>query len=138
MQSSSIEIFSDGGSRGNPGPAAAAFVVYDKNGVVLHKEKKYLGVQTNNFAEYTAVVMALTWLNIFSRKFSSVVYYLDSELVVRQLTGVYKIKNKNLIGLFNMIKKLQKGIKIRIDFQHVPRTKNKVADRLVNEAIDEN
>ena len=131
-----IEIYSDGGSRGNPGPAACAFVVFEGKSK-LHEEKRYLGNATNNVAEYIGVLMALSWLGKQNKQYS-VDFYLDSQLVQRQLSGEYKIKNKNLIKIFNKINIHLKNYQGKIKFIHVKRSKNKISDRLVNEALDEN
>jgi ribonuclease HI len=132
-----VKIFCDGGSRGNPGPAASAFVVYDSQGVELYKKGIYIGVATNNQAEYGAVVAALEWLSMSQNKdITRVNFVLDSELVVRQLTGVYKIKNKNILPLAQKAISAIKSLQAIITFTHVLRSKNVVADALVNHAID--
>ena len=135
MKDSSIVIFSDGGSRGNPGPAACAFTVFD-NKKLIYKDSKYLGIATNNTAEYSAVILALKWL-ISEGVARSIDFNLDSELVVRQLTGVYKIKNKDIMKYVLEIKELQRINNLEIVWTHVPREKNKIADKLVNEKLDE-
>ena len=91
----SLSIFCDGGARGNPGPAASAFVVRDSTGKTLHKQGFYLGTATNNQAEYQAVIESLKWLLNNCKTDQLVNYYLDSLLVVNQLKGLYKIKNTN-------------------------------------------
>lgn len=131
-------IYCDGGARGNPGPAAGAFVV-EKNGKVIYKEAKYLGRQTNNQAEYKATLLALQWLSIQPPKPSAkIIVTLDSELVVNQLRGVYKIKNEALRNLYATVKNIEKNIAAGISYRSVPRTKNKIADFLVNKTLDEN
>ena len=96
----SLKIFCDGGSRGNPGKSASAFVVEEK-GSIIYSEAKYLGIATNNFAEYSAVLLALRWIkenkDILEKE---IIFVLDSELVARQINGVYKIKNKKLKEIF--------------------------------------
>lgn len=133
-----IRIFCDGGSRGNPGKAASAFIV-EKNGKIIKKESNFIGVATNNVAEYQAVVFALQWLaaaNIQS-SVSSIDFVLDSELVVKQLNGLYKVKNEVLRNLFLTCKALEKKIGTRINYINVPREKNRLADFLVNERLDQ-
>lgn len=130
-----IQIFSDGGSRGNPGEAASAFVVY-KDNEVLHKEAKYLGKATNNVAEYTGVILALEW-TVKNLSDLDITFKLDSELVVRQLTGVYKIKNSELMELAMKVKKIIKENNLKISFVHIPRSQNALADKLVNEKLDD-
>lgn len=128
-----ITIYCDGGARGNPGPAASSFVVKDQKGSVIHKEGKYLGNATNNVAEYKAVIMALGWIR--GKKYKPT-FFLDSELVVRQLNGVYKVKNKTLIDLVLQIRKLEREIGNHITYKNVPREENSLADSLVNETLD--
>lgn len=135
----SLKIYTDGGARGNPGPAACAFVVID-SGNVIHKESKFLGRATNNEAEYEAVLLALLWLsrNNDNLKKESMTFVLDSELVARQLMGFYKVKSKNLEVLVKKVKLLEKGIEKRISYVSVRREENRLADGLVNEVLDEN
>ncbi len=129
-----VNIYCDGGARGNPGPAASSFVVKDQSGEVIHKEGKYLGVATNNVAEYRAVLMALSWLK---EKELSATIFLDSELVGKQLKGEYRVKNKNLIDLVLQIKKIEREIKGSVTYKNVPRSQNSAADLLVNKTLDE-
>ncbi len=132
----SLEINCDGGSRGNPGPAASAFVVYE-DGKEIVRGKKFLGTATNNVAEYTALGLALTWLTKNRKKFDgNIDFYLDSELVVKQLTGKYKVKNKTLQKYVSRIKSLEEELGADVFYNHVRREKNKIADELVNEALD--
>lgn len=135
-----IVINCDGGSRGNPGPAAAAFVVSDESGKELFSQGKFLGQTTNNVAEYNAVLMAMTWLkeNKEAYKDFHVEFILDSELVVRQLTGVYKIKNATLKELSLLIVKTKKELPMDITFKNVLRELNKKPDFLVNQTLDSN
>lgn len=137
--SKNLVVNCDGGSRGNPGPAASAFVV-SENGKEIFSKGEYIGVDTNNVAEYKAVLMALSWIkeNDIKESISSVEFILDSELVVRQLTGVYKIKNENLKKLATEIKDILNTSNIKIIFKNVLREKNKTADFLVNKTLDEN
>jgi ribonuclease HI len=133
-----LNIFCDGASRGNPGPAAAAFIIQDKAGHLIHQESKYLGTKTNNFAEYTAVLLAHTWLYSHQENFSKAkaIFYLDSELVVKQLTGHYKVKSKALLPLVVKIKNLSRGLNLMFSYNHVFREKNSRADSLANQEID--
>jgi ribonuclease HI len=137
MQKDQIIIYTDGGSRGNPGPAACAFVV-EKNGKDVFKGSKYLGKATNNFAEYSGVILALKWLNENKIKDTSIVFYLDSELVVKQINAVYKVKDENLRNLFFEVLSLMKKFGGDFIFKHIPREKNKTADLLVNVELDKN
>ncbi len=129
-----ISIYCDGGSRGNPGPAASAFVV-TRNDEVIYKQGLYLGIQTNNFAEYNAVLTAIKWVaENFSKE--EIVINLDSQLVERQLNGRYKIKNDKLKKLFDEIKLLILNSSLLITFVWNYREKNKLADRLVNQILN--
>lgn len=136
---SKIEIFTDGGARGNPGPAAVGFVV-KKDGRVIHRHGETIGRATNNVAEYTAVLKAMQWLkinnSIIQSVNNSIIFYLDSKLVVEQLSGRYKIKNPNLKALWCQIKILESNLKVKIIYQNIQRSLNTMADSLVNEALD--
>jgi ribonuclease HI len=130
-------IFCDGGARGNPGPAAAGFVVKDGQGKVLASVGRFLGKTTNNVAEYSAVVEALVWIksNLQLRTYN-LELFLDSKLVVSQLKGLYKIKNANLRILAIEVKKLEREVGDKVSYRLIPREKNSAADRLVNQALD--
>ena len=132
-----ITVFCDGGARGNPGPAASAFAVI-KEGKILHKESKYLGEATNNVAEYTAVIMALSWLTKEKITNGKIVFNLDSQLITKQLKGEYKIKSEKLKPLVLSAKSLENNILLKVEYMWNPRSKNKIADQLVNEMLDKN
>lgn len=132
------KVFCDGGSRGNPGPAAAAFVV-EENGKVITKRGVYLGKATNNAAEYKAAIVALKWIVKKGDKVPSEITFIhDSELIARQLSGLYKIKNENLRNLYATAKAIQNNIPAKIVYTTVKRENNKIADFLVNKTLDEN
>lgn len=131
-----IEIHTDGGARGNPGPAALGVVI----GVPFNKNySQYLGKKTNNEAEYEAVVFALSKLKALvgkeKTKKAEVEVYMDSQLAVRQLNYEYKIQSPNIIPLFIKIHNLRLDFS-KVNFTHVPREKNKDADKLVNQELD--
>ena len=129
-----LTIFTDGGSRGNPGPAAIGYVVKDETGNVLIETGKAIGETTNNVAEYTAVIEALSWVKInLVNSISSINFYLDSQLVVHQLNGLYKIKNAKLRELIIEVRKLEQAVGGNISYQHIPREENTRADFLVQE-----
>lgn len=128
-----IIIFSDGGARGNPGPAGIGAVLYDSKKQVLVKISKYIGETTNNQAEYQALISALKKAKELGGQELDV--FLDSELVVKQLNCEYKVKNKELAPLFLEVYNLSLNFS-KITFTHVYRENNKEADRLVNEALD--
>ena len=127
-----FSLYTDGGSRGNPGPAALGFVIY-KDAGILTREGKYLGVATNNQAEYSAILHGLEKAIHF--KIEEIECFLDSELVVKKLKLEYKVKNKDLVPLFLKVWNLSKKFR-RIKFHHIPREKNKEADQVVNEILD--
>lgn len=126
-------LFTDGGARGNPGPAAAAYVLEDADGTVLEARGEPIGVATNNVAEYRALVAGLgraaelgvTELEVVS----------DSELLVRQMTGDYRVKNEALRALSLEAARLARAVG-RVSYRAVRRAENELADRLVNEALD--
>lgn len=133
LQPEHVKLFADGGSRGNPGPSASGFVVKDNNDQVLDTWNKYLGITTNNQAEYHALVAGLEWCK--QHHIQEVDVYLDSLLAINQMKGVYKVKNRDLWTLYETAKRLQ-GTFRRISFTHVPRELNKLADAEVNRALD--
>lgn len=140
MKNDGIIIHTDGGSRGNPGPAACAFVA-ELEGKEVFSKAKYLGKQTNNYAEYSGVILALNWLvSQLPGTYSllPITFFLDSELVVKQINAIYKVKDENLKKLFFEVLDLIKKINKKIIFKNVPREKNKIADQLVNEELDKN
>lgn len=132
-----LRIWTDGGARGNPGPAAIGVYIEDEKGEALLKHGKKIGYATNNVAEYQAVIEALTWLKESSLELSQVDFFLDSSLVVNQLNGVFRIKENHLRDLIIFLKNLEKKINTKIIYHLVPREKNKVADFLVNQALDQ-
>jgi len=132
-----LDIFTDGGARGNPGPAAiGVFIKKDKT--VIVKFGKRIGRATNNEAEYQALIFALKYIqeNFLSEDLF-LNFYLDSQLVVNQLNGKYKIKEKRLAELANFIRSLENKFSKKIFYKYIPREKNKEADFLVNKALDE-
>ncbi|MFA5927216.1 MAG: ribonuclease HI family protein [Patescibacteria group bacterium] len=140
---SKIYINTDGGSRGNPGPAAIGIVFLDSDENVIHDHKEYIGEKTNNEAEYVALIRAFEiltkskWFLTNNGNGGEVICRLDSQLVVEQVSGNYKVKQDHLKELFAQIAELSKNFKLNVKFVHVPREQNKLADRLVNEALDE-
>lgn len=128
-----IIIFSDGGARGNPGPAGIGAVLYDQEKNKIAEVSKYLGETTNNQAEYKALIEGLKKAK--ELKAQEVECFLDSELVVKQLKREYKVKNQELAPLFLEVYNLSQTFK-DIKFVHIPREKNKEADRLANLAMD--
>lgn len=129
-------IHTDGGARGNPGPAAIG-VVIDHEGKTVHEFGRYIGATTNNVAEYTAVIDALEWLKSNNKHPALVQFILDSELVVKQLGGIYKIKDAKLRELSFKVRMLEADIKASVRYMAVRREENKRADYFVNKALDE-
>ena len=135
INNNKLIIYSDGGAKNNPGPAGIGVVIYDENRKLLCKLKEYIGPATNNQAEYRAVIFALeTAIKKFNP--SEIIFYLDSELIVHQLNGRYKVKHDNITPLHQKVSELARKIP-KIEFIHISRDKNKLADKLVNEAIKE-
>ena len=128
----SYSLYTDGGARGNPGPAASGFVICE-GGEIIAREGKYLGVATNNQAEYNAILLGLE--KALKYNIQELECFLDSELVAKQLKLEYKVKNKDLAAIFLKAWNLSKKFK-RIKFHHIPREKNKEADKVVNEILD--
>lgn len=129
-----IVIYTDGASRGNPGKASYGFSITDENRKLVYEEGKYLGIQTNNFAEYSAVLAALSYVQENLLEVTQINFFMDSLLAAKQLSGKYKIKSPNLIPLIYKIKDLES--KFKVNYSHVPRAQNKVADALANLALD--
>jgi ribonuclease HI len=131
--SKSVKVFTDGASRGNPGPAALGIIVYDENDQCLLEHNERLGEQTNNFAEYMAVIRALELA--IEREWTVVYVYCDSQLLVRQMLGEYKVKAPQIKPLFEQAKGLVRRLD-KVSFTHVRRELNKEADALANLALD--
>jgi len=124
----------DGGSRGNPGPAAYGVVIRDPQGELVAKLKKYIGQNTNNVAEYFGLIAALDYAETHGIRALRVLS--DSELLVKQMRGQYKVKSADLRPLFERVRKMAQALEsFRID--HVFREQNREADALVNQALDE-
>ena len=134
-----VIVYTDGGSRGNPGPAGIGVVVANEKGEFIKKYSKEIGIRTNNEAEYEAVIFALQKLKqLFGKnktKDLDVEFKMDSQLVARQLGGKYKIEEEKLFPLFIKIWNLKMNFG-SISFIEIPRKKNKEADKLANEAMD--
>lgn len=129
-----LTINTDGGARGNPGPAGIGVVIKNDQGLIIENIKAYLGETTNNVAEYTALIKALE--AAVRHEARELQINMDSELVVKQMQGKYKIKEPTLQQLAKKVFELQNSFS-SINFTHVRREFNKEADALVNEAIDE-
>jgi len=133
-----LTIYTDGGARGNPGPAAIGVVIYQE-GQPFKKYSEFIGTATNNEAEYQAVIFALKKVKLlFGKKKAKkmeIEFFIDSELIVKQINHQYKIKEENLQPLFIKVWNLMLDFD-QIKFSHIPREKNKEADRLLNQELD--
>lgn len=134
---SKLYVYTDGGSRGNPGKAAIGGVFFDESGKKVHEFKEFIGVRTNNQAEYSAVIRGLELAREFCKK--KIFCFLDSELVVHQLNKKYKIRNSELRRLYSVLKREEDFFE-EVVYTHVRRTDKfmVLADALVNQALDEN
>jgi ribonuclease HI len=148
-----LALFGDGGSRGNPGKSASGFVIYDMSEIdlkrdavsldqiittqakVVHQEGVYLGITTNNVAEWNSAVLGLEHIVKNYPECKTVKVFMDSDLVVKQIKGIYKIKQPHLIPLGAKIKELQKHFN-KFEISHIYREFNRLADQMVNECLD--
>jgi ribonuclease HI len=126
-------LYTDGGARGNPGPAAYGFVLEAEDGTVLAAEGEAIGVATNNVAEYSALIAGLR--RALELHVPSLEVVSDSELMVKQMRGEYRVKNEALRDLLAEASRLAREIGT-VEYRHVLRAHNELADRLVNEALD--
>jgi len=137
MEDKTLKVYTDGGAKGNPGPASIGVIIIDSQGKEYLRLSKNIGVTTNNFAEYQAVISALEWLRKNQnnlREFEKINFFLDSKLVVNQLNGIYKIKNFDLKNQAVKVKTLEKSLPFLVRYSHIPREENKIADFLVNQS----
>lgn len=135
-----MKIFTDGGSRGNPGPAAIGVYIENDHGERLAEIGQTIGIATNNVAEYKAIIAALEWALSNSQKIATektITFYVDSQLAYSQITGLYRIKNTTLREFIFAIREMEEKIRQEIRYFHIPRELNKKADALVNKALDE-
>ena len=132
-----VRIFSDGGARGNPGPAGIGYIIKNLSTKDEVRRNKYIGEATNNQAEYQAVIEALQWVKENIKESDlEIECFLDSELIVEQLNQRYKIKNEGLKPLFWQVRDLILQLGGKVQFKYISRDKNHEADKLVNLAID--
>lgn len=132
-----VIIFTDGGSRGNPGIAGCGVVILDTKSKVLSEQSRGLGLATNNEAEYQGVILALEWVVAQQwQKLDQITFKLDSMLVVEQLSQKWRIKEPRLAILAGKIWQQLKTLPCSIKFCHIPRAQNSRADQLANEAMD--
>lgn len=128
-----LHIYTDGASRGNPGASSVGIVIYDADNKELERYKEDIGISTNNIAEYSAVIKSLEMAKKYQP--SQVKLFSDSQLVINQLKGEWKVKTPHIWDLLNQVRALEKEL-CRVEYVHVRREFNKLADRLANEALD--
>jgi ribonuclease HI len=136
LSTSKVLIYSDGGSRGNPGPAAIGIILLDETGEIILNHSETIGTATNNIAEYSALIKGLELAQKHSAKIVNC--FSDSELAIRQINGKYKVKNKKLLELYHKLKKIESQFS-KVTYRHVPRENEHIikADELVNKALDD-
>lgn len=134
-----LTVYTDGGARGNPGPAAAGVYIVNEMSQSVSATGHFLGFATNNEAEYQALLLAYEWLLAHKHELGGVEqieFRMDSELVYRQLTGYYAVRHPALKQLWGQVKQHEEALGLPIAYVQIPRAQNKQADRLVNQALD--
>lgn len=130
-----LKIYTDGGARGNPGPAAIGVVVKNEKNHIVFQFGKIIGSCTNNVAEYSAVIEALKWV-LENQKSEGIHFFVDSQLVASQLNGLFRVKNAKMRDLIIQIRQLEQQVGGNVFYQKIPREQNELADSLVNRALD--
>lgn len=128
-----VKMYADGGSRGNPGPSASGFVIMDNDDNIIKKSGVYLGITTNNQAEYQALKFGLEEAQKLGAR--EVAVFMDSLLVINQMKGIFKVKNRDLWPIHESIKETAQQLK-KVTYTHIPRELNKLADAEVNTTLD--
>jgi ribonuclease HI len=131
-----LNVYTDGGSRGNPGPSAIGIVFKNEKGEIIWRQNKDIGKTTNNEAEYSALIYAMKHVNRYHPE--KITFYADSELMIKQMRGEYKIKNPGIQKLFLEAWNRKIDMKAEIKFIQIPREQNKEADALVNKILNQN
>lgn len=133
-----IQIFTDGGSRGNPGPAALGVYITDSKDKEIAKIGKKIGDTTNNVAEYSAIIEAFAWVLVNKDKhaISEVHFFMDSQLAYSQIVGLYQVKNERIRNFIFEIRQKEAELGVPVFYNHIFREKNKNADLMVNLALD--
>jgi len=134
-----LTIYTDGGALNNPGPAASAYVIYH-NKDIIHQEGVYLGPQTNNYAEYNAVILALEEVKELVqvgkvKELEKIFFVSDSNLLVNQLNGLYKVKNAGIRECVLKVRRLEQEVNVPVSYTHVMREQNTVADAIVKQTL---
>lgn len=133
MKDKEVKIYTDGGSRGNPGQSACAYAICNMDGSVVEKVGHYLGLATNNQAEYQGLKRALERAGALG--IQKAVVHMDSQLIVNQVNGSYKVKNRELLPIYEAVKTLIQGFE-EVEMVYVPREQNQIADGEVNRILD--
>ena len=139
ITNNTLNVFTDGGARGNPGPAAVGVYVTNEKGKKIAGFGKAIGIATNNVAEYKAVISALDWIIENKKSLSKdakIHFFLDSKLVCSQIIGIFKVKNSDLRNLLFDVRNREAQINFPIYYKHIPREQNTKADEFVNSALD--
>ena len=134
-----LNVFTDGGARGNPGPSAIGVYIESTDRKIISGFGKTIGVATNNVAEYKAVIEALTWIIENKKdlaKEARINFFLDSKLVCSQIIGIFKVKNADLRNLLFDVRNMEAQISLPIYYKYIPREQNTKADAFVNKALD--
>ena len=131
MPNKVLKVYSDGASSGNPGPSGIGYVIINEDGEIIRTHSEFIGQATNNIAEYIAFDRAID--EVLKIKPDKVYFFLDSELLVKQIKGEYKVKNKNIFNIFEKV--VSKLSKLNYDIAHVRREENKLADKLAKDAV---
>lgn len=137
-----LKIYTDGGARGNPGPGAIGVVIKNEQDLVVYQFGKAINICTNNVAEYSAIIEALKWVlenqksEIENRNLEGIHFFVDSQLVVSQLNGLFRAKNAKIRDLIIQIRQFEQEVGGNVSYQAIPREQNKLADSLVNQALD--
>ncbi len=129
-----ILAYTDGASRGNPGESGIGVILKDESGNLLAEHYGYIGRATNNIAEYTALASCLDLVQ--KMECGNLIVHSDSELMVRQLNGEYKVKDEGIRKHYRRIQKMLEGVPFQFEIRHIPREKNREADQLANRGID--
>ncbi len=129
-----ILAYTDGASRGNPGESGIGVILKDESGNLLAEQYGYIGRTTNNIAEYTALASCLALVR--KMECGNLIVHSDSELMVRQLNGEYKVKDEGIQKHYRRVRKLIEDLRIQFEIRHIPRESNREADRLANRGID--
>jgi len=137
MKPDKLKIYTDGASRGNPGPGATAFIITDQKGILLRERREFIGTCTNNVAEYKALISALEEAMKLAGESSEITCFSDSQLMISQLKGEYKVKRGHLKELYKKAKLLEKEFK-KVEYRNVRRTDPNIrkADGMVNDILD--